>query len=250
FKAEKTVVLLNDTFTEYNTPKLGKFSVSILNKLGYNVEVPPYTCCGRPMISKGFLKEAKAQAQKLIKLLMPYVDRGLTILGIEPSCILTIADDYPELINTEEAKKVAAACSTIDDFLADIIDKGEFSLTFYEGKRDVLIHNHCHQKALKGSESTLKVLNHLPGITATEIDSACCGMAGSYGYEKEHYELSMQIGEKRLFPAVRKAHIETEIVSNGMSCRCQISHGAHRNPQHLVEFINQRIHNPMGATIV
>ena len=250
FPAEKTVVLLNDTFTEYNTPKLGKFTVSILNKLGYNVEVPPYTCCGRPMISKGFLKEAKIQAQKLISQLLPYVDKGITILGIEPSCILTIADDYPELINSDDAKKVAAACNTIDDFLADIIDKGEFSLTFYEGKRDVLIHSHCHQKALKGSESTLKVLNHLPGITASEIDSACCGMAGSYGYEKEHYEHSMQIGEKRLFPAVRKAHIETEIISNGMSCRCQIAHGAHRNPQHLVEFINQRIHNPMGATIV
>ena len=250
FNAEKTVVLLNDTFTEYNTPKLGKFSVSILNKLGYNVEVPPYTCCGRPMISKGFLKEAKVQAQKLIDLLKPYVEKDLTVIGIEPSCILTIADDYPELIDTEDAKKVAAACKTMDDFLAEIIDNGEFNLIFYEGKRNVLIHSHCHQKSLTGSESTLKVLNHLPGITASEIDSACCGMAGSYGYEKEHFDFSMAIGEKRLFPEIRKANVETEIVSNGMSCRCQIAHGAHRNPQHLVEFINQRIHNPMGATIV
>jgi len=250
FNAEKTVVLFNDTFTEYNTPKLGKFTVSILNKLGYNVEIPPYTCCGRPMISKGFLKEAKEQASKLISLLKPYADRDLTIIGIEPSCILTIADDYPELIGSEDAIKVAAACQTVDDFLADLIDRGEFGLSFYEGKREVALHGHCHQKALKGTESTLKVLNFLPGITASEIDSSCCGMAGSFGYEKEHYEMSMAIGEKRLFPEVRKANIETEIVSNGMSCRCQIAHGAHRNPQHLVEFINQRIHNPMGATIV
>ena len=250
FNAEKSVVLFNDTFTEYNTPKLGKFAVSILNKLGYNVEIPPYTCCGRPMISKGFLKEAKVQAQKLIKTLKPYVDRDLKIIGIEPSCILTISDDYPDLIDSEEAKKVAAACTTIDDFLADIIDKGEFNLSFYDGKRDVLLHGHCHQKALTGTASTLKILNYLPGITASEIDSACCGMAGSFGYEKEHYQFSMEIGEKRLFPEVRKASVETEIVSNGMSCRCQIAHGAHRNPQHLVEFINQRIHNPMGATII
>jgi FAD/FMN-containing dehydrogenase/Fe-S oxidoreductase len=249
-KADKKVILLNDTFTEHNFPKLGMFSINILNELGYEVIVPPYTCCGRPMISKGFLKQAKVQATKLIKSLLPYVKDGHKVIGIEPSCILTIADDYPDLVSGEDAKDVAAACMTIDKFLADIVDKGEFNLDFHEGLAGLKVHGHCHQKAVEGTETTLKVLNAMPDVLATEIESGCCGMAGSFGYEKEHYDFSMQIGETRLFPAIRKTHSKEDIISNGMSCRCQISHGADRNPTHMIEFINSRIKNSMGSTII
>jgi FAD/FMN-containing dehydrogenase/Fe-S oxidoreductase len=247
---ERTIVLFNDTFNEFNTPKIGMYATNILQQLGFKVENPPYTCCGRSLISKGFLKEAKKQAQKLVTLLLPYAKDGKQIVGLEPSCILTIADEYPELLNTDDAKLVAKACITIDDLLAKEIDEGRFDLQFYVNKMDVLMHAHCHQKALTGTDSTLKVLNALPGVTASEVDSGCCGMAGSFGYEKEHYDFSMAIGEKRLFPAIRKADVSTEIISNGTSCRCQISHGARRNPQHLVEFINARLQNTIGSTII
>ena len=152
------------------------------------------------MISKGMLKEAKVQAQKIVKLLLPHVQKGLKVVGLEPSCILTIADDYPELLNTEEAKTVAAACMTIDEVLLDAIEENRFDLQFHVNKMDVLVHGHCHQKALRGTDSTLKVLSALWELHLKEIDSGCCGMAGSFGYEKEHYDMSMAIGEKRLFP--------------------------------------------------
>jgi len=244
----KKVILFNDTFTEHNNPKIGRAAYRVLQMLGFDVEIPPYVCCGRPMISKGFLKEAKVQARKLINTLKPYVERGETIIGLEPSCILTIADDYPDLIPGEDAKKLAACCITIDDFIAELIDNNEFDLEFLEGTRKVLLHSHCHQKSLNGSDTTMKVLSSLPGVEVSEIDSGCCGMAGSFGYEKEHYDFSMKIGENRLFPEVRKAHYDTEIISNGMSCRCQISHGAQRNPAHLIEFIAQRLKAQLERT--
>ena len=247
---DREIVLFNDTFNEFNTPKIGIYTSNILQQLGYKIIHPEYTCCGRPMISKGMLKEAKGQAQKIVNLLLPHVERGLKVVGLEPSCILTIADDYPELLDTDEARKVANACLTIDEVLAEAIDEDRFTLNFHVNKTDVLFHEHCHQKALVGSDATLKVLSALPGVTAKEIDSGCCGMAGSFGYEKEHYDMSMAIGEKRLFPQVRKASVLTEIVSNGTSCRCQISHGASRNPQHLVEFINARLINTASSTII
>ena len=248
--AEREIVLFNDTFNEYNTPKIGIYTSNILNQLGYKIIYPEYKCCGRPMISKGMLKEAKVQAQKIVSLLLPHVKNGLKVVGLEPSCILTIADDYPELLNTEEAKTVASACMTIDEVLVEAIEENRFDLQFHVNKMDVLFHAHCHQKALRGTESTLKVLSALPGVTPKEIDSGCCGMAGSFGYEKEHYDMSMAIGEKRLFPEIRKASVLTEIVSNGTSCRSQISHGASRNAQHLVEFINARLVNTAGSTII
>ncbi|NQZ56798.1 MAG: FAD-binding protein [Lentisphaeraceae bacterium] len=239
--SSKRVILFNDTFTEHNSPRVGRAAFRVLTALGYEVEVPPYVCCGRPMISKGFLKEAKLQARKLVETLRPYIHKSEIIVGLEPSCILTIADDYPDLISGDEVKKLSKYCMTIDQFLAQVIDKGEFNASFLKGKRDVLMHGHCHQKSLEGTGNTMKVLNELPGICASEVDSGCCGMAGSFGYEKEHYDFSMKIGEGRLFPAIRKAHYDTEIISNGMSCRCQIIQGAKRTPHHLIEFLEQRL---------
>ncbi|MCM8530012.1 MAG: FAD-binding protein, partial [Lentisphaeraceae bacterium] len=165
---EKEIVLFNDTFNEFNTPKTGIYASNILNQLGYKIEYPEYTCCGRSLISKGFLKEAKAQATKLVKLLLPYAQQGKQIVGLEPSCILTIADEYPELLNTEDAKTVAEKCVTIDEILADAIDNGKFDLNFHVNQMDVLMHGHCHQKSLCGTDSTMKVLNALPGVTAKE----------------------------------------------------------------------------------
>lgn len=234
----KKVVLFNDTFTEFNQPEIGQAAVKVLAALGYEAIVPSWQCCGRPLISKGFLKQAKAYAQKLVKQLTPYVEQGYQVVGLEPSCLYTIVDDYPDLI---AASNLAKACCTMDQFLAERIIAGEWTLEFRKEDVDVYLHGHCYQKALQGMESTRQVLTYIPGVRLTEIDSGCCGMAGSFGYEEEHYEFSLQIANQKLFPALRQALPRAVVIANGMSCRSQIIHGTEHKPQHLVQFIAERL---------
>ncbi|MEE8397305.1 MAG: heterodisulfide reductase-related iron-sulfur binding cluster, partial [bacterium] len=234
------VVLFHDTFMEYNHPEIGRATVEILEKTGHEVVLVERKCCGRPAISKGMLDEARKNALHNVELLKGYAARGIPIVGVEPSCLLTIREEYPSLIPGEETSRVAAQAVTIDEFLAGLLERG--LLAFAEPKngrprRQYLLHGHCHQKALVGTAPTLKVLNSLPGAEAHEIDAGCCGMAGSFGYEREHYAISMAIGEQRLFPAVRGAAKETVIVADGISCREQIAHGTKRKAKHLVEVV-------------
>lgn len=243
----KKLILFNDTFTEFNHPEIGQEAVKLFNALGFYVVLSTWSCCGRPALSKGFLPLAQQQARELINRLWNHAQNGTPIVGLEPSCLLTIRDDYLSLIQPKEEiehqqlKQVLAQCYTLDEYLALLIDQGEFTLRFKNERRSVKVHGHCYQKALVGMKPTLKVLESIPGFFTEEIPSGCCGMAGSFGYEKEHESISMQIGELCLFPAVRKSEPDDLIIASGMSCRHQIKDGTQRRAMHLVEALTSHL---------
>ena len=239
------VVLFNDTFMNYNYPQVGVAAVELLEHAGYGVVLANAACCGRPMISKGLLDKSKAHAQHNVDLLYPYAAKGIPIVGCEPSCLLTLRDEYPDLLREgedhEKARTVAANSYLIDEFLIMLKDKGELALEFTNVEKKVLFHGHCHQKALVGTRHSLAALRLPPGYEVEEVDSGCCGMAGSFGYEKEHYRISMDIGAQRLFPAVEAKGEEFDIAVMGISCRQQIEHATGRNARHLVEVLRDAI---------
>ncbi|MGK7876882.1 MAG: FAD-binding and (Fe-S)-binding domain-containing protein [Xenococcaceae cyanobacterium] len=229
------VVLFHDTYMEYNTPSVGQAATKLLESLGYEVILPKRLCCSRPAISKGLLREAQSHAHYNIEQLLPYAKAGIPIVGCEPSCILTLRDEYIDLVPTDAAKDVAEQTVTIDEFLNNLRKQGELNLNFKPANQSALVHSHCHQKTLVGTRPTLEVLSL--AYPTQEIDSGCCGMAGSFGYEKEHYELSLKIGSQRLFPAIEQSDENTLLVANGISCRQQIAHATGRTARHLVEIL-------------
>ena len=232
-----TVVLFNDTFMEYNYPEVGKATVALLEAAGFRVTLANPRCCGRPMISKGLLDEAAANARYNVELLHAYAGQGIPIVGCEPSCVLTFRDEYPELLKDEKSRTVAAHTYLIDEFLVMLQDSGRLDLTFRDVPKKVLFHAHCHQKALVGTDSSLKALRMAPGFQVELVNAGCCGMAGSFGFEKEHYDVSMKIGEQALFPAVRAKHQDWDVAVMGVSCRQQIEHGTGRGARHLAEVL-------------
>ncbi|MFQ5857852.1 MAG: FAD-binding and (Fe-S)-binding domain-containing protein, partial [Anaerolineae bacterium] len=235
---QSKVVLFHDTFMTYNQPSIGRAAVKVLEAGGYDpILVERRKCCGRPMISKGLLKAAKANAEHNIDVLAPYAEAGIPIIGTEPSCLLTLRDEYPELADDPRAGIVAENSFLIEEFIARLLDEGKLDLQFNGNKPEkVLVHGHCHQKALVGTGPTLKMLQLL-GCEVEEVDSGCCGMAGSFGFEAEHYDISMKIGNLRLLPAVRAEPPTTAIAAAGISCRQQIAHGAGRTARHPIEIL-------------
>jgi FAD/FMN-containing dehydrogenase/Fe-S oxidoreductase len=231
------VVLFHDTFLEYNYPEVGQAATRLLEEAGFAVELVTRKCCGRPAISKGLLEYARQNARYNIALLLPYAQQGIPIVGIEPSCILTLREDYLDLVPGTDATLVAEHTLTIDEFLYQLHRRGELDLEFTDVPKRLLLHGHCHQKALVGTAPTLAVLSLPANYEVQEIPSGCCGMAGSFGYEAEHYEISMRIGRQRLFPAVEAAGAEVEIVADGISCRQQIQHATGRQARHLAEVL-------------
>ena len=165
--------------------------------------------------------------------LLPYARAGIPIVGCEPSCILTLKDEYLDLVSGKAAREVAEQVKTIDEFLYQLKEQGKLNLNLNKTQQSVLVHGHCHQKALVGMRPTLEVLSL--AYPTQEIDSGCCGMAGAFGYEQEHYELSWEIGSQRLFPAVEQSSRDTLLVANGISCRQQIAHATGRTARHYVE---------------
>jgi Fe-S oxidoreductase/uncharacterized protein (DUF952 family) len=234
----KQVVLYNDTYTEFLYPEVGISAVKILHLLGYEVILPPWRCCGRPLLSKGRLKKGQKMATKVIRTLTPYLKAKIPVLGLEPSCLFTLLDEYQDLPDLD-AKALKSVAKTFDRFVADHLEEGKLPLPFKESACKIKVHGHCHEKAIEGIESTLAVLRAIPGVEVEAIPSGCCGMAGSFGYEQEHYDLSMKIGELVLLPEVRRASKETLIVANGFSCRTQIADGAGRSAIHLAEALNR-----------
>ncbi|MFT5377718.1 MAG: FAD/FMN-containing dehydrogenase/Fe-S oxidoreductase [Candidatus Latescibacterota bacterium] len=230
------VVLFNDTFAEYEEPQIAMAATIILECAGYEVVlVENKVCCGRPLISKGFLEQARVNAQHNIAALLPYAERGVPIVGIEPSCILSLSDDYLDLVGGEDAKKVAERVYMLENFLVEEARDGNLGLEFKATRRRLLLHGHCHQKALVGTAATLEVLRMPPQFEVEEIDSGCCGMAGSFGYEKEHFEVSRQVGQERLFDVIEAAEDDVEIVAVGTSCRHQIADFTARKARHWTE---------------
>ena len=240
--SDKKVVLFSDTFMNYSEPSIGKAAVEVLEACGFEVLLPEKRCCGRPLISEGMLDRAIENASYNINTLRVYADQGIPIIGCEPSCTSAITDDYVELIGTSDAKRVAEATYSFEEFFAQLVGDGELSLEFSTEPRDILLHGHCHQRALIGIQPTVKMLSLPAEHKVTVIDSSCCGMAGAFGYEKKHYELSMNIGELRLFEAVReKSPGNFTLSAAGFSCRHQLEHGTGVQPKHPIEVLRDAI---------
>jgi len=222
----------------YHQTEIGISAVELLESCGYEVILARAGCCQRPRISHGFLRDARAKGEQTLRNLDKYIQQGLTIVVCEPGCCSALTDDLPDLIDDEQlGARIKENVMMIDVFLAREVERGNLKCDFTSPYEKVLIHGHCHQKALFGTDSMKQLLECVPGISVSEIDSGCCGMAGSFGYEKEHYELSAQIGEQHLLPAVRDAEEGTVTVACGFSCRHQIADGANVKALHWVETI-------------
>ena len=230
------VVLFHDTFNNFNTPNVAIAATRFLERSGYHVVLADKKCCGRPMISKGMLNQAKENSAWNVDQLAPYAEKGTPIVGLEPSCLLTLRDEYPEFVRTDAAKKVAENSFLFEEFLMREQKQGRLSLSSSNTRKKAMLHGHCHQKALVGTVATVAMLK-AAGYEVNEVDSGCCGMAGSFGFEKEHYELSTKIGNRRLAPAVKAAAADIEIVASGISCRQQIEHLAARKAKHPAELL-------------
>ena len=235
----KSVYLYLDEFTNYQETHLGKTAIALLEGLGYQVNILPPTESGRTYISKGFLEQAKKCADRNVALYGDLISEKHPLLGIEPSAIYTFSDEYPKLTSeVEKAKKLAANCFPIETFLAAALKKGNLKADqFHEATKTIKIHAHCYQKALGNPADTFALLNLPVNYKVSLLNTGCCGMAGSFGYEAEHYEVSMKVGEERLFPAVRKADANDVIAANGTSCRHQIKDGTGRKSQHPIEIL-------------
>ena len=236
------VFLFADEFSNFNDVELGIKAVKLLNKAGYEVEIPDALESGRTFLSKGLIRKAQKIANKNITLLKDQITDETPLIGIEPSAILTFRDEYPELVDPalkEDALSLAKNALLFDEFFVNITDRSgqPLSSIFTREKRTIKLHGHCHQKALASMDPTLKMLSIPENFQVDLIKSGCCGMAGSFGYEKEHYQVSMKVGELILFPEVRKAAEDTIIAASGTSCRHQIKDGTGRNAFHPIEVL-------------
>ncbi len=231
------VVLLNDCLTGYCEPGVNRAAVEVLEAAGYRVHLADLPCCGRPMISKGLLPQAQQLAKRNIARLLPWARQGVPIVGCEPSCVLTLLDEYPQLVQGDDAKLIAENTRLIETEL----QRTNVELSLRPGNTNVVLHGHCHQKALVGLEDTQAMLTAIPGVQVETLDSGCCGMAGSFGYE--HFELSMQIAERVLLPAVRES-LDAEVVAPGVSCRHQIADGTGRRAIHPIELVARQLNHP------
>jgi Fe-S oxidoreductase len=239
--APRKVFLFADEFTNHQEAELGLTFVRLLNRLGYVVEIPRHAESGRAAISKGCLRLARKYAVKNVTLLKDLISSETPLVGIEPSCILSFRDEYPDLVPPEmrsDAKKLAGNCLLFDEFLVREYHAGHIGRdAFREVRADIWLHGHCHQKSLIGVGKSAEMLRMVPGATVHVIPSGCCGMAGSFGYEKEHYATSMAIGEMVLFPAVRGAGPEAIVAAPGTSCRQQILDGTGVRAHHPVQVL-------------
>jgi FAD/FMN-containing dehydrogenase/Fe-S oxidoreductase len=241
----KTVYLFSDEFTNYNDAHIGQQAIELLERLGYRVLIPHHLESGRTWLSKGLVRKAKEIVNKNIELLSPLIGEDTPLVGVEPSAILTFRDEYPDLAtdaHLKAANHLAKHAYMIDEFLANEMDAGRIrSEQFTSSQKHILLHGHCQQKAVAAMAPTQKLLSLPANYRIETIPSGCCGMAGSFGYEKEHYELSMKIGELVLFPSVRSAAEEVIIAAPGTSCRHQIKDGTGRNALHPVEILWQAL---------
>jgi FAD/FMN-containing dehydrogenase/Fe-S oxidoreductase len=253
------VLLLADCFTTYYEPYIGRAAVRVLERAGYTVELAELTCCCRPMISKGMLETTRDLVQAQLPRLARRIADGTPILGLEPSCLFSLKDEWPELVAGEDSKRVAAAAELAESWLVKQVQAGRCDVRFGNQESGVrsqgsgvtglgtsdssvrcLLHGHCHQKALEGVAGTVAALKLVPGLQVTALDAGCCGMAGSFGYEKEHYDLSVAIANLELLPALA-AEPDAIIVANGTSCRHQIKDLAHRRALHPMEVLAEQM---------
>ncbi len=236
------VVLFHDTFNTYSEPDVARSAVEVLEAAGMAVVLPGHRCCGRPMISKGMVRQARAAARHTVDCLSPFVEAGTPIVGLEPSCLLTMNDEYLYLLpGDRKAQRLAEHVELFEDFITRLGRDRRLSYLFTDAQANVLLHAHCHQKALVGSEPSLEALSLPPGYRVQEVDSGCCGMAGSFGYEKEHYAISVRMAEHRLLPAIRQQAAGTIIAAVGTSCRHQIKDGTGVQALHPAQILRRAL---------
>lgn len=236
------VIYFHDTWATYYHPQIGKAAVKILESAGFDVLlIEKRVCCGRPMLSKGMINQARERALKNVSLLASSVKEGTPVVGTEPSCILTFRDEYLDLLpESEEAKIVSKNSFLLDEFLFNLHNSDELEIDWKDSGPNVFYHGHCHQRSLIGNASAMEILR-LSGCSPKESTAGCCGMAGSFGYEKEHYDVSKTIAEDRLMPAVRNTPTDTVIAVSGISCHHQIEDFSDRKTKHLAEVLADQI---------
>ncbi len=230
--AAPEVVLLVDTFNNYFEPDNARAALAVLQAAGYRVHLARAAkgerplCCGRTFLASGLVDEARAEAQRTIEALRPYVERGLPIIGLEPSCLYSLRDEFKSMLPGAAADALALRAVLFEEFLATEHKAGRLKLPLKPlPQKKALLHGHCHQKAFGAMSQVAQVLALVPGLKVETVESSCCGMAGAFGYEADHYEVSMQMAEASLLPAMRKADAETLLVADGTSCRHQIRDG-------------------------
>ena len=237
------VVLFIDTFTRHFHPQAGQAAQQLLQAAGYRVhaavadgESTPL-CCGRTYFANGMLSEARREAERTLIALQPHIQAGRWIIGLEPSCILSLRDEYLKLGLGEIAQKLAERSLLLEEFIGREQTAGRWKLAFTSGNsQPLLIHGHCHQKAVGAMKAMRKVLKSVAGLEFEFIETSCCGMAGHFGLEQEHYQLSQDMAEQALFPALR-AVPQAAVIANGFSCRLQISNAGFAPPQHIAELL-------------
>ncbi len=234
------VVYFVDTWTNYFTPQVGIAAVALLERAGFDVLCPVTACCGRPAISQGLLTEATQLARQNVRRLAPLAAADVPVVGTEPSCVLTLTDEYPQLVRSQAAVRLASQTVLVETLLRRTLDDDPDALPWMSGGQPALLHAHCHQKALVGTDDSMALLQRASSGTSREINSGCCGMAGAFGHEVEHYDIARAIGEQRLFPAVRDRQA-AEVLVTGFSCRHQVEHHTDATPRHLVEYLADAI---------
>ncbi len=247
------VLLWVDTFNTYFEPENAQAAYRVLEAAGYRVRLPTLSgrpaCCGRTFLNAGLVDEARREGRRLLSALSPWVGRGVPIVGLEPSCLLTLRDEIPLLLPGEESASLADGSLLLDEFLLSEAEAGRAPLDLGPVKaRTALVHTHCHQKALGREGATETVLRRIPGLEVHTLRSGCCGMAGAFGYEAEHYEISMAMGELDLLPAVRDAAPDTWVLAAGVSCQQQIAHGAGRSTLTLAQALEVSLGAVGGAS--
>ncbi len=233
-------VLFADTFTNYCRPDIGVAAADVLERCSLSPELLPHVCCGRPLISKGLLDDARRMAGQNADALYDAVSRGHALVFLEPSCLSAVREDGPDLLRGEAQRKarvVASACMLFEDFLEERLRSGSVPIDFGNGPRTILLHGHCHQKAMGLLPPARALLSRIPGSTIVDLDAGCCGMAGSFGYAREHYDVSQAIGERRLLPAARALTGDTVLVASGTSCREQVAHFTGVKVKHPAELL-------------
>jgi Fe-S oxidoreductase len=242
------VVLLVDTFATYFEPDNARAALAVLRAAGYRVHLPRPPdgarplCCGRTFLSAGLVDEARAEARRLIDALRPYIERGLPIIGLEPSCLLTLRDEFQVMSLGATTGALATQAMLFEEFLAREQEAGRLRLNLQAlAEKRALLHGHCHQKAFGAMTAVQQVLRLVPGLEVQTVESGCCGMAGAFGYQAGHYDVSMKMGELNLLPAVRAAEPDTLIVADGTSCRQQIRDGAQREALHVARVLERAL---------
>jgi Fe-S oxidoreductase len=236
------VALLVDTFSRYFEPDNARAAVKVLRAAGYQVHLPQPQderplCCGRTFLTCGLVEDARIEARRMLEALAPFAQRGVAVVGLEPSCLLSLRDEFPALLRGEKAKVLARSALLFEEFLAREADAGKLRLPLRRVASRALLHGHCHQKAFGTMGAMQQVLRLIPDLDIETVASGCCGMAGAFGYQANHYDLSMQMAELDLLPKIRSADRDTIVVANGTSCRQQIRDGSGRDAIHVVRLL-------------